>query len=87
MSEKIMTDLQLLERLREALRPQGTVVVLHLDGARFMKPEFIGACLADFENIIMDRKKLSPMQKLALEVLLDSAYIDKSEIEIERRKA
>lgn len=60
-----------------------TVTSLHLDGARFMKPAFIEECLQHLNIVELMGESLTPLERLAVEVLIDSAYISRQEMEDE----
>jgi hypothetical protein len=78
MADMISTDGQLLAALRNSLQPKGTapIVCLHLQGARFMNADFISKCLNELETAMVLGNTLNSMERLALEVMLDSAYLD-----------
>ncbi len=79
MVEHFNTDGELIARIRAGLQPKGTApdapVVLHLGGARFMKPDFIEECLHDLTMSAL-LEDMSPLKRLAVHILLDSAYIE-----------
>lgn len=87
-------DMTLIERLRNNLQPRGTapIVGLHTNGSGiWMDKEFVDKCIDEIEQMPM-RAAVgdgpSNLEKLAYQLLLDSAYIDlKAEREREERLA
>ena len=75
------SELTIIERLRNELVPRGTlpVVPLHLTN-RFFNKEFIDQCINEVERIETYRAALGDkpncLERLALILLCDSAYID-----------
>ena len=78
---KQIKDMTLIERLRNNLQPRGTapVVQLHLAGYGMFNKEFVDLCLDELEKMPM-RAAVGDgptnLEKLAYQLLLDSAYID-----------
>jgi hypothetical protein len=78
---KRIQDMTLIERLRNALQPRGTapVVSLRLNGVAMFNKEFVDLCLDELEKMPM-RAAVGDgptnLEKLAYQLLLDSAYID-----------
>jgi hypothetical protein len=71
----------LIERLRNNLQPRGTapLVKLQLKGAAMFNKEFVDKCLDELERMPMRAavgNGPTDLEKLAYQVLLDSAYID-----------
>jgi len=72
----------LILRLREQLQPRGTdhVVALHLDSHGMYNSDFISRCIDDLEKMPI-RAALGDapnnLEKLAYDLLLSSAYIDR----------
>lgn len=73
--------MSIISRLRATLKPQGTApaVQLHINGLGMFHADFIAQCIDEIErlNIRMacgDRP--TALEKLALNLLLDSADID-----------
>jgi hypothetical protein len=87
-------DLNIIERMRNELRPKGTapIVILRPLGIGIeMHADFVTKCIDELERMPM-RAALGDMptnlEKLAYQLLLDSAYIDpKAECEREERLA
>jgi len=73
--------MDIIKRLRNNLKPQGTapVVRLHLAGYGMFDSNFVSGCIDDLEKIVI-RAELggvpSNLEKLAYQLLLDSAHID-----------
>jgi hypothetical protein len=62
--------------LRENLTPKGTLNVIRLFFENpFFNGDFIAQCITEAEALSATGSKPSPLQKLALYALLDSAYI------------
>ena len=80
---KRIQDMTLIERLRHALQPTGTASVvllrpLHSCGIE-MNADFVAECINELDRIpirVALGEKISNLEKLAFELLLDSAYID-----------
>ena len=78
---KRIQDMTLIERLRNNLQPRGTapVVNLRLNGVAMFNKEFVDKCLDELERMPM-RAAVGDgptnLEKLAYQLLLDSAYID-----------
>lgn len=82
MSTTPTPDRELLAQMREALRPQGTapVVRLFLRDNTYYDEAYVKEILADLATKLTLihaglEDKLSPLEKLGVQVLLDSAYI------------
>ena len=82
----------IIERLRNNLQPKGTapIVILRPLGIGIeMHAEFVSKCIDELEHIAMMAPlggQPSNLEKLAYQLLLDSAYIDpKQEREREQR--
>ena len=81
-----MTDGEIIKQMRATLVPNGTapIVQLFISGG-YYKEEFVFQCIDYLEkklimvNIGMDT--LSPIEGLAIDVLLDSAYIKRPKVE------
>lgn len=79
---KRIQDMTLIERLRNNLQPKGTapIVSLHTNGAGiWMHSDFVNECINELERIeirVAMGDKISNLEKLAYQLLLDSAYID-----------
>jgi hypothetical protein len=72
----------IIERLRANLRPTGTapIVQLHIDGYGFYDADFISKCIDDLEKMeVCAALGDGPnnLEKLAYELLLSSAYIER----------
>jgi hypothetical protein len=73
--------MDIIERLRNNLQPRGTapVVRLRLAGYGMFNSDFVSKCIDDLEKIPL-RAHLgeypSNLEKLAYQLLLDSAHID-----------
>ena len=78
---KRIQDITLIERLRNNLQPRGTapLVQLRLNGVAMFNKEFVDLCLDELEKMPM-RAAVGDgptnLEKLAYQLLLDSAYID-----------
>lgn len=72
----------IIERLRNALQPKGTapIVILRPLGIGIeMHADFVSKCIDELEQIAMMAPlgcEPSNLEKLAYQLLLDSAYID-----------
>ena len=80
---KRFSEMTLVEKLRNNLRPKGTapVVQLRLNGYGMFNSEFINKCIDELEMIPMRAvlgEQPSNLEKLAYQLLCDSAYIDPS---------
>jgi hypothetical protein len=87
-------NLNIIERMREELQPKGTapIVILRPMGIGIeMHADFVTKCIDELERIPMRAavgEVPSNLEKLAYQLLLDSAYIDpKAEREREERLA
>lgn len=80
----ITTDAELLARIRDALKPAGTLdaVRLQLRQSSYFNTPFVGQVLDELA-MASALRSLSPAQRLALHVLMDSACVDKEEIQLE----
>jgi hypothetical protein len=73
----------LSDRIRRGLWDcggDGTVARLHLEGAQFMNPEFIESCLRCLALKQFAGDDFSPLEMLAIEVLMDSSSLTREEI-------
>lgn len=76
-----MVNYDIIQRMRDNLQPRGTapVVQLHLAGYGMFHKEFVDKCIDELERMHI-RVALGDMpsnlEKLAYELLKDSAYID-----------
>ena len=78
-----MTDQDIIRRLRANLQPKGTAPIvllkpLHSCGIE-MHADFVSKCIDELEAIIMLSsigEEPTNLEKLAYQLLLDSAYID-----------
>jgi hypothetical protein len=73
--------MDIIERLRNNLQPRGTapVVQLRIAGCGIFDSNFVSKCIDDLENITLRAHVGDPpsnLEKLAYQLLLDSAYID-----------
>jgi hypothetical protein len=91
---KRIQDMTLVERLRNALQPQGTAPIVGLNTRRagiWMNKEFVDKCLDELERMPMRAavgNGPTHLEQLAYQLLLDSAYIDlKHEAEREAKLA
>jgi len=83
--KKKMSDQEIIKNLREALVPKGTAPVVRLFlndmGGNYFNEDFVQQCINDFETKIFLAStglyEITALEKLAIHVLLDSAYIDK----------
>lgn len=80
--------MSIVSRLRAALQPQGTapIVQLDLNGCGLFNLDFITKCIDEIERMdirIALGDKPTELEKLAIQLLLDSAYID---LEHERKQ-
>lgn len=71
----------IITKLRSTLQPQGTapLVRLFLSKDAYFDVEFVNACIDQVEKIhvgIVLEGEISTLEKLAIQVLLDSAYIN-----------
>lgn len=79
---KRIQDMTIIERLRNALQPKGTapIVGLHTNGSGiWMHSDFVAECINELERIeirVAMGDKISNLEKLAYQLLLDSAYIN-----------
>ena len=78
-----MNDNEIIRRLRANLQPKGTAPIvllrpLHSSGIE-MHVDFVQKCIDELERIPVRAwmgDKISNLEKLAYQLLLDSAYID-----------
>lgn len=92
---KRIQDMTIIERLRNALQPKGTAPIVLLRPINSvgieMHSDFVAECINELEHIeirVAMGEKISNLEKLAFQLLLDSAYIDlKQEREREARLA
>jgi hypothetical protein len=74
-----MTDEEILTQMRDVLRPKGTMDAVRLGGKpMWFKTEFVNACINELSRLRIQAilgDEPTPLQKLAYEVLKDSAYI------------
>lgn len=63
----------IIENMKNRLVPEGTlpVVRLSLDNASYFDVDFVRSCIDELKSITLI-KPISPLQKLALHVLMDS---------------
>lgn len=79
---KRIQDMTLIERLRNELQPKGTAPIVGLHTNRsgiWMHKEFVDKCIDELEQIellALLGEQPSNLEKLAFQLLLDSAYID-----------
>jgi hypothetical protein len=79
---KRIQDMSIIERLRNALQPKGTapIVILRPLGIGIeMHSDFVSKCIDELEQMPVRAAMGEPptnLEKLAYELLLDSAYID-----------
>lgn len=76
------TIYDVINELKSALVPQGTlpVVRLFLNSSSYFNKPYIDECIQDLEKAIFNislGEPLTALQKLAINVLLDSAYIER----------
>jgi len=76
-----MTGEEQLEQMRQFLVPKGTLdlVRLHLQSATYVDKEFIAECLGEIQRLPVNitlGEPVTALQKLAIMVLKDSAYIE-----------
>lgn len=81
----------LIERMRDQLRPRGTapVVQLRVAGYGMFNSDFVTQCIDELDKMhirVACGDKPTALERLAYQVLLDSAYIDlKHEAELKER--
>ena len=63
----------LVEKLREALQPKGTAPVVKLLLSYYAEKDFVEDCLKELDKIISIGGDLSPLQKVAVKVLITSS--------------
>lgn len=87
----IIEEQTIIERLRNQLQPRGTAPIVQLFIAKYgyFDKDFVHECIDELEKIPMRvacGDKPTVLEKLAYQVLLDSAYIDlKHEAELAER--
>lgn len=72
-----MTDQEILQQMRDQLRPQGTTDVVRVAGM-FFNSGFINSCVNELSRLrltAMLGEKPTPLQQLAYEVLKNAASI------------
>jgi len=92
---KRFQDMTLIERLRNNLQPKGTAPIVCLKPLGscgiWMHADFVSKCIDELERMeirVALGDKISNLEKLAYQLLLDSAYIDpKGERERKERLA
>jgi len=75
-----------IQQMESMLKPQGTepVVRLFLKGSSYFDEQFVNDCIKEIKRFPIKLalgEKLSPLQKLGMMVLADSAYIDINDLE------
>ena len=74
----------MIEAMRANLKPQGTkpVVRLFISGAGFFNTDFVTQCIDEIENktaqVSAGLHTFTPLERLAIEVLANSANIEES---------
>lgn len=73
--------MNIIERLRANLKPIGTAPVVRLQLANYgmFDSDFISKCIDDIERLGIRcalGDKITPLEQLAIQILMDSAYID-----------
>ena len=63
----------LVEKLREELQPKGTAPVVKLFLFYYAEKDFVEDCLKELDKIISIGEDLSPLQKVAVKVLITSS--------------
>ena len=71
------------QRMREVLAPRGSLksVRLHLNNYGYVDPDFVRRCLDEVDMLSMKQmlgENPSNLEKLAVMLLIDSAYIELS---------
>jgi hypothetical protein len=74
----------IINQLKEALVPHGTMPVVRLflkdQGANYFNHDFVTSCINEFQKksllVCCELEEFTPLEKLAMRVLFDSAYID-----------
>ena len=84
-----MSDQIIMEHLRASLKPQGTAPIVRIGfhdsgaGGAFYNADFVSRTLDEMERRIIANNALgevfSPLEKLAVELLMSSAYIGRPE--------
>ena len=64
----------LVEKLREALQPKGTAPVVKLFLSYYAEKDFVEECLKELDKLIYLVEDLSPLQKVAVKVLVTSSH-------------
>lgn len=75
-----MNHTDLIQNMKDALQPGGTspIVRLFLRDSSYFNKDFIDSCIEELERLpvlITLGEKMTPLQQLALYVLMDSSYI------------
>lgn len=77
---KPVSEMTLIERMRNNLQPRGTAPVVGLQlNNRFFNKDFIDQCIDELEKVTnraMVGELPNPLEKLAYTLLCDSAYIE-----------
>ena len=79
--------MNLFEQLEEVLQPKGLSPIVRLflkeGGANYFSYDFVKECIEDMKKksflVKADLHEFSPLEKLGIHVLLDSALIDKKD--------
>lgn len=79
-----MSGIDFINIMERTLVPQGTLplVRLFLKDSSYFSEEFIKSCIQEIERLPMNMalgEKITPLQKLGMYVLLDSAYIERGD--------
>ena len=61
------------EKLRGALQPKGTAPVVKMFISYYAEKDFVEDCLKELDKIISLGEDLSPLQKVAVKVLITSS--------------
>jgi hypothetical protein len=75
----------MIKELRASLVPKGTlpVVRIFLKDNTYYKQEFVESCINELERKLLlvraEMEELTPLEKLAIAVLVDSSYIELGE--------
>ena len=77
---QIQTDAELFERLRKRLQPIGQLEITRLElRGDFFTSEFVESVVRELETCSI-LESISPAQKLALCILMESAHIGREDI-------
>lgn len=75
----MVTDKELLQQMRDVLVPKGTADLVRISGKEmYFSSSFIASCINELSRIrltAMLGEEPSPLQKLAYELLKDSALV------------